>query len=87
MANLTLRDFDDEMLHRLKQVTGEKTHSSALRTAAKAYPEHVGTIRTQQDRIAELEKELSLVKRKVAGFAEGLRFLTETFGGEEQERF
>ena len=82
MATLTLRDFSNETLDELKQATGEKTYSSALRMAAEAYPQHVGTIQTQQARIDELEKELSLVRRKVAGFAEGLRFLTENFSAE-----
>jgi hypothetical protein len=83
MATLTLRDFDNEALDNLKQATGDRTYSGALRTAAEAYPHHVGTIRAQQTRIDELEKELSLVKRKVASFAEGLRFLTDTFDTEE----
>ena len=83
MATLTLRDFDNETLDCLKQATGERTYSSALKTAAEAYPHHVATIRTQQDRIDELEKQLSLVNRKMAGFVNGLRFMTDNFGSEE----
>lgn len=79
MATLTLREFDNEMLDTLKQATGERTYSSAIRTAAKAYPQHVSTIQDQRARIEELEKELALVKRKVSGFVEGLRFMSDNF--------
>lgn len=84
MATLTLRNFDDDMLNHLKQATDEKMCSSALRMAAAAYPKHVEIIRSQQARIEELEKELGLVNHKIAGFVDGLRFMTDNFNQEEK---
>lgn len=58
MANLTLRNVDNDLLDKLKAETGEATYSKALVNAAERYPAVKAVLHFEKQRNVDLQLKI-----------------------------